>query len=1034
MKYKVQKLNNEEYTASEIDNLIKENKLSKDDLVSENGNDWVKASEILPRNEDATFLLNLNDLEEQLSDKPKEFVFDHIDPFENDVEIIDEVEEEVEEIVEEIVEEGPEESTSEEEVKTVDPDSTETKVQNEKAAKEEVEADSDKTQINKLTIDYLEELKKQKEQEDAAKEEEEQRLKEEEEQQINYKEDATQVLDLNEVRGDLLSAIKEDVKFQQEAAKETLKEKKAQKSKETVEEVVEDKPKRKPNLIIISVVILIVGFILLGEDNDTKPKVVKVTPITPSINFPVQFEVINEEKAKKLYIKGLKEYRKGNYRNLMKAANYFRESAENSFRKNPAVGRLIATYSRMLLNSDQRGTDANVAFKLVQIFKSKILSDPSYASAYTLFYYVNGKLDAAQKTVEKFLSLESNKPSLELFAVYLDVLVAKGEFIKAAKVAEKISKQKKKDVYSYKALMNFYYAQNEDQKLVDLLAKTKKKYSKSPFWQIYKGELLLKNQDWEGMKSLLREIKQDNAGDSRDIYASFLKFRGLYFVAKGKLKKGAKDLSKSLAIKEDYSLIAQLASLENATDSSANDLIQESRALDLLRKAKKFYKNGDTTKAFKKTLEVTAMLPKYIPARIFLSELQLEQGYMDDALQSLQSLAAEFKSSNDLLYMLTEANIRAYKFKEARRLLSTIVTLEKGQDDIYESLTAMFFIYKNDFNKSTGWLRKAINKNPINDKNIYELVKLLIKYKKFEKAKVHLKKAMDIDPSNIEYRLSFAEILYEVEGTTSAIGYLYDVLKDFPDSPNIMSAIGIYYYRSGQVKNFERMKAKLKAIPKKDVSLYRFLIEAAKLDDNYDKVIENCIELIKLKPGDLDTRLYLAQLYIEKEQYDPAVAQLKAIENRFATFPRLQYFIAKLRLLLGDVDLALKKALEEAEENPSVIDSFLLLGDIYKQKGELLKARDYYLQASKIDPKNVESMLGLAYVNFNSDKYDMALDQYIKAKEIEPNRAEIYRLLGDAYRKLGQSQLAITNYNYYLELSPNSRYKVKIQTYIKTME
>ena len=248
-----------------------------------------------------------------------------------------------------------------------------------------------------------------------------------------------------------------------------------------------------------------------------------------------------------------------------------------------------------------------------------------------------------------------------------------------------------------------------------------------------------------------------------------------------------------------------------------------------------------------------------------------------------------------------------------------------------------------------------------------------------------------------------------------------------------MSSIGIYFYRSGQIKKYEDVKKKLLSLPEKESSLFNFLIESAKLDEDYDAVIKYCIKLIELDPSDLATRLYLAQLYIEKEEYKKALKELKNINSSLDSYPKLQYFFSKLYLLTGDMDQAITLAQKEVQENPSLIDGYLLLGDIHKQKKELGKAQKYFFKANQIDPTSVDAQLGLAYVAFMNDQYDMALDYYKKASERDPNRPEIYKLLGDAYRKLGQSQLAIKNYKHFLELSPRSKYKTKIQTYINTM-
>src|SRR5690606_15065496 len=138
----------------------------------------------------------------------------------------------------------------------------------------------------------------------------------------------------------------------------------------------------------------------------------------------------------------------------------------------------------------------------------------------------------------------------------------------------------------------------------------------------------------------------------------------------------------------------------------------------------------------------------------------------------------------------------------------------------FDATMAKFYLFQDNYNSSVIWLQKAINSDPLNDNITYEMAKLFLKKRQYNKAKVLLNKCMDLDPSKIDYRVSYAEILYETEGTGSASGYLYAVLKDFPDNAKVLSAIGIYYFKSGQLKNFENIKEKLSALPNKDKSLY----------------------------------------------------------------------------------------------------------------------------------------------------------------------------------------------------------------------
>ena len=237
-----------------------------------------------------------------------------------------------------------------------------------------------------------------------------------------------------------------------------------------------------------------------------------------------------------------------------------------------------------------------------------------------------------------------------------------------------------------------------------------------------------------------------------------------------------------------------------------------------------------------------------------------------------------------------------------------------------------------------------------------------------------------------------------------------------------------------ELKKYKNVKKKLLALPKKDKSLYEFLIESARLDDDVEKVIENSERLIELDPGDLKIRMKLAGLLIDLQRYKEAKKQLDDISERLSTYPRLQYLYAKLYFLIDDLDKAKSLAKKEIKENPTVVDGYILLGNIYIKEKDLIKARKQYVKAVQVSPNNIDAILGIAYVAFHTDQYDMALDQYQKGLEIDSNRAEIYKLLGDAYRKLGQSQLAIKNYKHFLELSPNTKYKNSIETYIRTMQ
>ena len=333
-----------------------------------------------------------------------------------------------------------------------------------------------------------------------------------------------------------------------------------------------------------------------------------------------------------------------------------------------------------------------------------------------------------------------------------------------------------------------------------------------------------------------------------------------------------------------------------------------------------------------------------------------------------------------------------------------------------------------------NWLQKAINFNPVNDDNHFSLAKIFIEYNKFNKAKFFLNKAIDLDPSRVDYRTRYADIIYELDGADAAIGYLYDILQDFPDNSQILSRIGILYYKSGQIKSYKTVRDKLQLLPEKDPTLYHFLIRSSEIDNKIKDIVENSKKLIRLRPGNLQARLKLARILIDQEKYKEALAELKAIEERLDSYPKLQYYMAKLYLLTENFDKAIELAQKEVKANSSSELGYILLGEIYAKKKEYNKAEKSFKKAQKINQDNVDMLIGLATINFKKSQYEIALDLFKKARNLDPARPDVHKLLGDAYRKTNQGSLAIESYKMFLELSPNTKYKKEISTYIKVMQ
>lgn len=979
--------------------------------------------------DEETFIVNIKNLELTKSDilNPqtdlKEFKFVHEDPL-SDLDL---------------AEPEPEENLPEvDEPSVFELDTKDESIESEEVAAEDV--DLDKTQINPDYQKYLMEQKRL--QEEKLKREEEKKRKEQEKQeatQYDYQNEATQFMSIEEIVPELEQAVDAENEIRKEEAnrkKRILKEKQKEEAQEKEDEQASEvEAKRRKRFVILACAALLFVFFILPDDNEDDSKKLKPIKLTdPQIQFPVRIEPPDARISTENYQKGLELFKDYSYSSMVKAGTFFKNAVENNFEDEKAMNRLIFTYSYLLPNSPSYIEDANTIFKLIQISKTKILKSPFFTSATTYFYLQVDKINAALTTVEKFKAIPGSQPSAELYAVYLKTLIKAGRFDEAKDIYLRLNQIADKNHFIYESIYQYHKILGQEAEKIAVLKEAREKYPESVYFDLEAGLILANANKTKELASILFKTNRNNVEGSKVYYARYLSLMGLYNALKNNIKSAVKNFEESLKINRSLDLIEKLSVLKESGNKNTDELITNSKAIKELRLAENAFSKNEISLAFKHALVASNLAPNLIEVKLFLAKLQLKKGYLEDAINQLKKLYEKNPSSYQVVFQLIDAYIEAYKFNKATDLINAAVNIPGGQLHDFYSAKAKLSLFRGDIGAAIGWYQRAANANPIDDKNIYQLAKLFADAYRFLDAKSVLLKAIDLDPSNVNYKILYARILYEVDTSKAAIGYLYDVLKDFPDHPAVLSEIGIYYYRSGQIKQYKDVKEKLLGLPKKSASLYKFLIESARLDDDLERKVEYQVKLIEIEPGDLKTRMELASTYIEMEKYSKAKDQLEAVSERLKTYPKLNLNLARLYLLVDNFEKAKGLAFKEIKDNPSIDDTYVLLGDIFKKQENYSESNKYYVKALQINPKSTNAMKGLADIALKSEQFELALDQYQKVIEIEPNRAEIYKLLGDAYRKLGQSQLAIKYYQDYLSRKPKSKFKAKIQNYIRLMQ
>ncbi len=935
-------------------------------------------------------------------------------------------------------------------------------------AKKIEDVDTDKTLVNVDTAKYLEELKKQKlveERERAIAERVAAIENEKKSQEENLTTDSTSVINLKELHAELkenvdLDQVERELEREAQISEEEREialseldeddddEYEVEYDYEDGEFVYEDeleeedllKAKKRKKRIIMVIIVALLYLILADEEgakNETK-KIVDVNPINPSIEYPIENEVPNIEKSQKALTEGMALYNTYTYSSLLKAAGKFTKSLENKRENNESLYPFIITLSSLLENSVQPNKDANTVFKLLRLVRTKVYLKQDVAIAYALFYRNIGKYSAALNVLKKYdkvrNSLETGKENYKDLFFYLisDLYLKLGK----TKEIDEFYKIYTPNIKTRANLLAPFIEFDLERKRTDLAEKLINSGLKinpdDVTILLFHAELNLIKNNYKLVREILDKVKLFNVGDSRVLYDKYLLLSGLQYYYSQQFKEANDELRKVFRQNNKIKYRKIIAELNPAgAGIDFETLVKESKAEIHIAQTEEAIEDLDWSKALTHAISATDQLDNYLPAKINLAKVQINQGFFKKALDLLQQYSKEYPDDKRVVFNLIDAYIESYKHYNAKQVLLNAANGKLRSDPQYDKLSAKLNIRLGDKLQAVRWLQEAINSNPIDDENYYQLARLLIKLNKHKTARAIISSAIDLAPDKVEYRIANAEIIYEQNDPDTAIGYLRQQMDEFPNAPELEGEIAIYYYKSGQIKNFEEsIKTLEKKFTRAD-KLYNFLIQSSALDHRANDVVKYSMQLIKVKPGDLKTRMLLVETLINLKRFDEALKFLGSIEERLPDYPKLLYYKSTIELARGNPAGAKELAMQEVKKNPGLVDGHILLGNILKTEGDYFKAEEHFKEAQKLMPNSAIAIAGMAYINFKKHQLESAIDLYNKSINLDSENAILRKELGDVYRQNGQNIDAVTQYKIYLELEPDTQYKGEIETYIR---
>ena len=289
---------------------------------------------------------------------------------------------------------------------------------------------------------------------------------------------------------------------------------------------------------------------------------------------------------------------------------------------------------------------------------------------------------------------------------------------------------------------------------------------------------------------------------------------------------------------------------------------------------------------------------------------------------------------------------------------------------------------KNNYKKAIEFYQRALK---YDDKSTIAYRNLAISYrhlKDYEAATKTIKKALEIEPNNIQNRILFGNILYEQGNYNKAISEYEEVLKIKPEAAAYHN-LALALFKTG-----------------KESQSIEYLIKAGAADNT----------------GSVAHLAYskLGVLYIERKDYAAAEKYLRMAESINSQDPVVRYNLGIAYLKMKQPEKAVvefQKALELGKNDENLLEN---LGETYFSLNDYDKSIEVYNRLLNTNTRNIRILSKLAEIYHEKGDPDKAFELYKKITIIEPgseNARVAYVNMGNILDDLGRPDEAIETYN-----------------------
>ncbi len=368
-----------------------------------------------------------------------------------------------------------------------------------------------------------------------------------------------------------------------------------------------------------------------------------------------------------------------------------------------------------------------------------------------------------------------------------------------------------------------------------------------------------------------------------------------------------------------------------------------------------------------------------------------------------------------------------FGFGSAKEMRETIATYESMirdeqeyffDSEVFQNIIIYYFEGKKDPVKALQAVDIANRQHSYDATFLVQKSQIYASMNQLEKSHEMLEKASTLEPNN-EAIFIIKGNLERVRGNLDqAEKYYFDALQNDAEESVVYESIALLYIERRETKKAIKYLKKsldndidnLTAID----TLCACCIELGRSEEvlpYYSKYLDNepYSELGWINYG--VTLEALGRLDEAIDAYDYAIA----IDD---TFIPSYYSKASALLQQGKSNEAIELLLGTMAYAAPNAEIYCMLGEGYENKEDFERAREFYKQASKLDPENPDAWFGIGTTLNAEERYQESIHFFKKAVKLDDTDPSFWYALANAYSELGKFEKAERAFRKTVELDP----------------